>query len=463
VSAAPEAGLPGRPGLARRLVRGGAWALLGRSLGLPAGLTTAVLLARLLSPAEVGGYFLAMSLITIAAFFAQLGMARPVVKLVASALATGRPEAARHTIRVALLTTLAGGAVLALLIADGPGMWLASMLRDGDLLGRVLPLVALLVVAYALVDLMAESLRGFHDLRAASFLGDGLAQRLLLAVVLATLWASAAPLDLATVLELSLVNSALVLLLAGAVLGLRLKALPRHGARFRTREILEHGPPFLAVRLNVWLLAGADLWILGIFRSAEEVAIYGVASRMALLVGIPLLVVNATLAPAIAELYSRGERARLQAALRAAATLSTIVSIAVLAVFALLGQALLEVAFGPAYAGSFVILVVLGLGQLVNVACGSCTLALTMTGHQRDVLVIATLAAALTFAALFLVAPAFGAPGVAAVIATSLALYNVALALAVRRRLGLTSWAAADRLHLAGLLRDLRQAARFSA
>jgi O-antigen/teichoic acid export membrane protein len=216
------------------------------------------------------------------------------------------------------------------------------------------------------------------------------------------------------------------------------------------------------VRLNVWLLAGADLWILGIFRPAEEVAIYGVASRMALLVGLPLLVVNATLAPAIAELFSRGERARLQAALRAAATLSTIVSIAMLSAFALLGRPLLEIAFGPAYAGSFVILVVLGAGQLVNVACGSCTLALTMTGHQRDVLLLATLAAALTFAALFLVAPAFGAPGVAAVIAISLALYNVSLALAARRRLGLTTWATADRLHLAGLLRDLRQAARFS-
>jgi O-antigen/teichoic acid export membrane protein len=450
----------GRRGLAQRLVRGGMWALVGRSLALPASLITAMLLARLLSPTEVGAYFLAMSLIAIGAFFAQIGMARPVVKLVATALATERPEAARHTVKVAIATTVAGGAGLALLIAGAPGSWLTGLLKDGRLLGEVLPLLALLVIAYALIDLMAEALRGFQDLRAASLLGEGLAPRVLLTVVLAVLWATSTPLDLPAVLQLALVNAALVLLLAMAVLYRRLAALGRYGTRFSTAEILNHGPPFLLVRLNVFLVAGADLWILGMFRGAEEVAIYGIASRTAFLVGVPLLLAGAPLAPVIAELHSGQDRARLQAALTTSSTLSVLLSSLLLGAFALFGQQLLTLAFGPAYASSFAILMILGLGRLASAGCGSAATVLTMTGNQREVLVVGVLAALLTFGALILTAPLFGTIGVAVVIALSLALCNGSLALVVRWRLGLSTWATLDPARVLPMLRDLRRAVR---
>ncbi|MGH6886358.1 MAG: lipopolysaccharide biosynthesis protein, partial [Geminicoccales bacterium] len=163
--------------LTRRLVRGGGWALLARAVALPVGLLQAMLLTRILTPAEVGAYFLAISLIGVLAILAQVGMSRPMVKMVASALATERPRAARHAIRVALLVTLAGGVLLALALAAGLGEGLSAMLEDGDALRRVLPIIAAMVLAFALIDVVAETLRGFHDLRAASAFGDYLAQR----------------------------------------------------------------------------------------------------------------------------------------------------------------------------------------------------------------------------------------------------------------------------------------------
>ena len=425
--------------LPQRLIRGGGWVLLGRAVALPIGLLQATLLARVLVPADVGAYFLAISLITPLAIVSQLGLSRPMVKLVASALALERPNAARHAIRVAIPTTVIVGGLIALGVADGPGRWLTSLLQDGEGLRAALPVIALMGLTFALIDVLAETLRGFHDLRAASAFGDFLVQRLLLVLALAVLWLLAWPAEVGDVLILALLAACAVLALAALLVRRQLRALPRRGAPFSTREILRHGAPFMLVRLNVWVTAGADLWLLGIFRPPEEVAIYGAASRMALLAGVPLIVCNAVLAPTIAELYSRGEIQRLEKVVRAAATMAAAPSALVVLMFVLFGDRLLALLFTDAYRAGYPVAVCLALGQWINVAFGSCAISLTMTGHQRDVMLASTGTAAVTIVGFYLAAP-YGTLAVAGVVAGSLVLYNVIVSLIARRRLGIKTW-----------------------
>jgi O-antigen/teichoic acid export membrane protein len=425
---------------ARRLLRGAGWALLARTLALPIGLLQAMLLTRLLPPAEVGGYFLAISLIVVLAMVAQFGMSRPMVKLVASALAIDRPQAARHAIRVTLLSTLAGGVVLALAVADGLGNWLSATLEGGGVLRPVWPIIAVMILAFALNELTAETLRGFHDLRAASAFGDNLAQRMTLALILSTIWFAGWSADLTTVLIASLVAATLMLSLALGQLARQVAAIGRYGARWRTAEVLGHGLPFLLMRLNFWFSAGADLWVLGMFRPPDEVAVYGTASRLALLVSFPLTVCNSVLAPAIAELYSRNELERAEKAIRAAATLGVVPSILLMAVFLVFGDRLLGAFFDTAYSEGYWVLAILAIGQCVGVGFGACTLALTMTGHQRDVMAVSTVVAAGVILAFYLAAAPYGAHGVAVVAALSLILYNVVLAGLVRWRLRMVTW-----------------------
>ncbi len=427
--------------LRRRLLRGGGWALLGRALALPAGLALAMLLARLLPPAELGAYFLATSLVALLAIVAQGGLARPMVKLVATALATDRPQAARRAVHVALAVTVLGGAILGAAIATGPGRLLAGALRDGAILVPVLRAIGALVLLYALIDLCVETLRGFHDLRAASLLGDTLAQRLLLMAVLVVAWITAVPIGLAEVLTATVLCATAVGALALLLLRRRLRAIGRHGEPWRDLEVLRHGPPFMLVRLNLWLLAGADLWILAMFRPSEEVALYGAASRLALLVGIPLTICNAALAPMLAELHSQKRLDRLEKVVRATATISALPALCLVGLFALFGAQALELVFTSTYARGYAIVVLLALGQWLHVAFGSCAITLTMTGHQRDVVLagIATsIGTVLGYAAL---APDYGAVGVALITALSLAFYNLLLAWIARRRLGIRTWA----------------------
>jgi O-antigen/teichoic acid export membrane protein len=426
--------------LGERLIRGGSWAFLGRALALPVGFLQIMLLARLLVPAELGTYFLAMTLATLAAALAQVGMGRTMVKLVATAMAADRPQAARHAIIVAVATTAIGGSITAVALADGPGHGIAQMLSGAARLQAVVGTIAFLVLAFALIDLFAEICRGLHDLRGASLFGDQLVHRLLLVLALSLVWWSARPIDLAGVLNLALASAGAALMVAAWLLLRKLRALGARGAPWSVATILRHGPPFLMVRLNLWLLASTDLWLLGMFRPVEEVAIYGAASRVALFVGAPLVVANAVLAPTIAALFTRGQSGVLERIVRAAATLSALPAAGLLLILLLLGEPLLRLVFTEAYGAAYPVLVCLALGQWTHVAFGSCAITLTMTGHQRDVMIAGSVASLLTVIGFYLVAGPYGAPGVGAVAGASLALYNCSLALIARWRLGIRTW-----------------------
>jgi O-antigen/teichoic acid export membrane protein len=454
------AGVSAAPTLAQRLVRGSSWAFLGRTLALPAGMLQAIVLARLLTPTELGTYFLALSLAGLAAIIAQIGLGRTMVLLVASAVATDRPQAARHAIRVAFVTTCITGALAALAVSDGPGRWIARLLEDAAGLQAVLGTVALLLLALALMDLLAETFRGFHDLRWASLFGDQLLHRITLVACLGAVWWSAWTVDLERVMLIALGSATVVLLAGFLVLRRRLAGLPRRGAAWPTGTVLRHGPPFLFVRLNIWLLAGADLWILGMFRPAEEVAIYGVASRMALIVGTPLVVANAALAPMIAELHSLGQRQRLERLVRAAATLSALPSLLAVVLYLAAGGPLLALVFTDDYARGFPVLILLALGQWLHVCLGSCGISLTMTGNQRDVMRISILFGVLTVLGFVAVAGPFGMVGIGAVAAASITLYNAALAWQARRRVGIRSWATASPATVRAYAGELLQALR---
>lgn len=448
--------------LRKRLVRGASWALAGRLLGIPIGLLVAMLLSRLLEPAALGAYFLAMSLIGLGTTLGQLGLARPMVKLVPAALATGRPTAARHAVVVAFTATTLASLLLALLLVAPPGAWLAEALDDQGELTRVLPLVAMTMIVFAVIDLAAETFRGFEDLRSASFLTNGLAQRLLAVSGFALLFLAGASTGLGDVLTITLGTAVVVALVVAILLRRHVRSLPKAGEPWSTGHVLGHGPSFMVIRLNLWLLASADLWALGFFRPTDEVALYGAAARLAVLVGVPLLVCNAVVAPVAAELHAHGKSDDLERAARSSATLSLLAAGAASLVFWLFGAAILGLLLGETYAAAAPLLAILMLGQLARVAFGPAGIVLTMTGHQREVMLVGIVITLLTVLALALLAPRLGAAGVAWTVTASITVHSFILAVLVRRRLGILPMAASRPRDLAflaaALLRTFRRA-----
>ena len=435
--------------LRRRLLSGSTWALGGKIGAATIGIVTNGVLARLLTKQEFGVYFLAFSIISLGAVIGSLGLPKTVLRFVAENMTLGQPGRARR----AIYTALGLGALGALCIS------LAYLFIVGDLVSRYLfqssALVAIIgltagwMAISAMQEIMAETFRGFHDIRMATLFGGlatggksaGLIMRIMLLACLALLGLmSGWDTGLRSVMLASIGSGAASSLLAALFLHKRIASLGTQGMEnpISAGDELRDAFPILLISLTSFiLLSAADLWILGIFRSDAEVAVYGAASRLVALIAMPLLLTNLVLPPIIAEMYAQGRTAELEGTLRSFSTLSGVPSLLVLIVFMLLGGPILGVVYGSGYQSAAMVLVLLSAGKLAAVWAGSCGAVLQFTGHQGSMLRVNLLTSPLFIIGALLVVRDYGPVGIASMTAAITVLQNAALVLVAKRKTGI--------------------------
>lgn len=426
-------------GVIRKLVRGGSFAFLGKLATFPLGLLLTMVFARLMSTAEVGGYFLAMSLIMLTSGLVQAGMATTMNKVIARSLAQNNHAAVRQTIRIGIIALLLGALTATLTLVSSPGEWLISQLEDGQRLESSLGWIAALVALFAGVNYCCEMLRGFHELPSAALLDQQLLQRLLLFITLLAALVVSNELSLIDVLQLATGAALLAFLVGVYFVRNQVLRLGSQGDRLPTEKVLAEAPTFLLMRINNWILNSAAIWILGIARPIEEAALYGAGNAVALLVLASWQVVSSAIGPTVVTLHSNGSSMTLESVLRSAAAVAMLPALLLAGVLYGFGEPLLSILFTPEYAGAFSVLVVLAFGRALSTAFGTPIVLLSMTHHQGVVTRVLAIAAILTLAGYAWVAEPFGAVGVAAVSAGSVLLQGLALALTARHILGINT------------------------
>jgi len=179
-----------------------------------------------------------------------------------------------------------------------------------------------------------------------------------------------------------------------------------------------------------------DLLILANAAPRHDVALYGAAARISLLLAVPLFLVEFVVAPLVGSLNARGEVDQLQVVVRRGATIAMVpTAIGAIAVL-VAGRWILAGLYGSYYGQAWPVLAVLAAGDLAFVVTGSCGLVLWMTGHQRLTATVATVFAAATLGAAVAAAHAFGMLGLAVTMAIGIVGQNVVLLVLARRRLG---------------------------
>jgi O-antigen/teichoic acid export membrane protein len=452
----------------RRLLAGGAWAVGGQLATAVLGLPTGFVLARLLTPSDMGNFVLALSLAWFGTTVGCVGLNQVMVRFVAESLATGRPERAGRVVRLVFRLGVPGAATSGLLYAAFGGAF-EERVFDAPVLVALTGLVACWIVALCLQSLVADAFRGWGDLRRASLFGGPLATALLLGG-LATLWAVDGRAELGDVLVL-LAGSVLASCLAGGwALRRKLRTLPAGTGKepdattngsdattngsdasdtsdgVRAARVLRIALPLLVSNVSLIAFSQADLWIMGAFRPKQEVAVYGVISRVVAVVAAPNVILSAVMPPLVAELYARGRRRELERVLRTTATAAAVPSLAATVVFVVAGGPLLGIVYGGFYGQGAFALALLSLGQLATVWFGSCGIALVMSGHHQLMLALSIATGVLTVAAELAVVRSTGIVGVAAASAAGIALLHVATWAVVRARTGVRTHAAPSAL-----------------
>ncbi len=270
------------------------------------------------------------------------------------------------------------------------------------------PLVRLAVATAVVLSLMAIVLASFRAReRAVAFVALNLTQ-FIPAMVLNILFVVRFRLGVQGVLWGNLISGLLAL-----ALGL---LVARRGAmlelnRRLVRPLLRFGLLLVPVMLATWAIDMSDRYVLRVFRSLEEVAVYGVGYKIGMVLQMAIVWPFQLAWPAVSFSISHRDGHQRSYA-RVLTYLSAVLMLGWLAV-SLSARAALTPLVGEAYAGASLLVAPIALGYLFNGIHFCLSPGIHIADKTRQLTVLAGVAAALNLGLNLLVVPRFGATGAA--------------------------------------------------
>ncbi len=218
------------------------------------------------------------------------------------------------------------------------------------------------------------------------------------------------------------------------------KKLPREivlsPSIYRQRVWISSAFPLLLTACLFELNTRIPTLMLGSMDDVKAVGIFGVSSLVAGLASFILLSVNYTLGPVISDLYTSGKMVRLQKIVTLSARI-------MLAIGGLLSLALIMLQhwifsfFGNDFQQAGQVLIILIIGQIINIAAGSVGTLLVMTRHERDVVVTMGISMIFLFILGLVFIPMYGVFGAAYASVGGLTVWNILFTIQVLHRLGI--------------------------
>jgi len=410
--------------ISSRLLSGSAWAFSAKLLAAASGFAVNALLARLLSPEEMGAYFLIFSVVAFAALIAQFGMKRTVVRLVAESLGHDRPDVAKGVIRSVLIVGALGSALVSLIYYGGVGDFVSLRFFNSELMQAANGVAAIWIVVLAFQTLLSEIFRGLHDIRYASIFG-GLTTSIISTLIFSFVWLVYGRAELDQLILLVILSGLASIILASVLLKKQVRAIEGKIEQCPFDKLSRVGMPLFFNDVLMYAIMEGHIWILGVFRPEDEVAIYGAASRLINLVALPLLILNNVIPPMIAEYYAKGKMVEVEKILRVTATVAGIPAMIALGFFVVFGEEILGLVFGEFYAQGFFVLVALGVGKIINVLTGSPGVMMVMADKQNQFLKYTVISGVIGVALSVLLVGKFGGVGVAIGVSFGVFLLNI--------------------------------------
>jgi O-antigen/teichoic acid export membrane protein len=400
---------------------------------------SALILTRSLGAAEYGLYVYALAWVNLLSIQTLIGFDRLLVREMAGA---GHAPSAWGTLRGLLRRSrqiVTALSVVTGLAAVGVGWVLAGYAFSPRL--SVFAVASLLLPLLALTRLTQSAMQGLHRV-VASQVPETLVHPAFFIVLIgaASLFMGAA-LTARAAAGVNVLAASASLLVAAALLR---RYLPNSSRgiqpAYKTKAWLSSAVSLMTVSAAGVVTTQAPLLLLGAIKGARNAGIYAVAARVSDLITFVLISVNVPLAPAAAKLWAERDVRQLQLlatkSVRAVLALSLPVGVGLI----VFGGRVLSL-FGREFAEGQVALVILCVGQIVDIGAGPVGVLLLMAGHERDVAVATGACAVLNVVMNAVMIPPLGAAGAALAVASSLALRNILLAVRVRQRLGIHSTA----------------------
>jgi O-antigen/teichoic acid export membrane protein len=220
------------------------------------------------------------------------------------------------------------------------------------------------------------------------------------------------------------------------------------GSDKTNRELLSFSIPASLAGVLAPFLIWVDRLIVGHFRTPVETGIYQAVSQTSTVFAIILSAFAAIFIPLIADLYHKKEFGRLEELFRVSTKWGFYLSLPIFIMLVVFPREVLAYVFDSRYVSGWGPLIVLSIGQLVNVGTGAVGPALVMTGHQKRWFILTGTALALNIGLNWCLVPSYGLMGAA--VSTAISLSGMFLFGVVQVRSVLRIWPY-DRRYLKGL------------
>lgn len=411
-----------------------AMAFVLRVLGFVLSFLFSVALARTVGSEGAGIYFQAFSVLTIAMIVGRFGLHDVLLRYAAAHHAQGHWAQVRGVARQGLrLSTLIACAVtvLVFLLAEP----LALRVFDEPRLIVPLRLFSLVIVPASLNGLLASLIRAVGEIE-LSMLVSGTLLALFSLPLLLVLHPFLGVLGAVLAYGLAV----LLTFALGVALWRRFsRSFPPAQAHFPTQTLLRTTVPIFWITLFTTLLTTFDTVLLGVWLDSADVGIYAVAQRATNLTMFALVAVNLVISPRFAVLVAQEDQAGLQRLV--SQTMQAMLAIALLVTlpFLLAPEFILSI-MGSEFQQGREVLLLLALGQLVNVATGPVGRLLIMSGHERLVRNNVIAHVLLNIALNIIFIPLLGITGAALVSAGTIISKNLVAVFLVWRVLRIRIW-----------------------
>jgi O-antigen/teichoic acid export membrane protein len=201
------------------------------------------------------------------------------------------------------------------------------------------------------------------------------------------------------------------------------------------KQIFNGSYPLLLVESGSFVSLWIEQIMLGILATHEDVGIYSVCLKYAILTSLSLRSVNTISAPKFAEYFFQNDYKNLGEVVRKSTKMIFWVAFPVACLYTIFPNFFLGI-FGNSFTHGSIALSLLGVGALINVMTGSVGTLLQMTGHQKIVHRILWLSVFLEIILNWALIPLFGVTGAAMASIVCSAVKNFSMVFYVKKHFG---------------------------
>lgn len=441
MSTAPESGPRDvSPIHLRVLARGGVVNFVGVIASAAFGFVLVLVVTRGFTPTQVGLFFIAVALFTLAMNVAVWGADVGLVRMIPRLLVLERRADIRPVVRVATTSVFwIALAIAAAMFALAPQ--LSAILTTGVDQGAAEPLIRAsapflpLAAVYTILLATTRGLGRMGPTNVIDRMGRAAAQSVL-ALLVSILGLGVVAL---------IVGWALPYAIGGVVAAIWVAATLRHPTDPETGPKEEGDPASGTLFAEFWrfalprglagLFAVTVVWLdtllVGALRSTQDAGLYAAATRYLMFGAFASQAVIQAIGPTMSELLTRRDRRTARTVYRAGTAWAMAVGWPVYLMLAVFAPAVLSI-FGPGYVQAQHVLTILALTMLVASAVGPVDVVLLMAGRSTWNLVNTAAAVALNVALNLVLIPRLGITGAAIAWSASILTNNLAPLIQVR-------------------------------